>query len=57
MERSNLFIKGVFRRMKVIEARCNECGKTFDCYSNGKELANPSLPNCKVHTPYKKDKK
>ena len=43
--------------MKVIEARCNECGKTFDCYSNGKELANPSLPNCKVHTTNKKDKK
>ena len=43
--------------MKVIKARCNECGKTFNCYSNGKELANPSLVSCNVHMPYKKDKK
>ena len=57
MERGILFIKGVFRRMKVIKARCNECEKTFNCYSNGKQLANPSLPNCKVHTTNKKDKK
>ena len=53
MERGFLFIKGVFRRMKIITARCKQCGKDFKCYGK----YNSTLTNCNVHTLYKKEKK
>jgi len=39
--------------MKVIKARCNECGKTFKCYGKN----DGTLASCNVHPKVKKDKK
>ena len=38
--------------MKVINAKCKQCGKVFKCYGK----YDSTLPNCDVHTPYKKEK-